>query len=445
MTSIVPATGRRARPRARWRQGLLATTAALSLGVQDAAWARCTDGSTVPATGFTIGLPPLPIAANWSPNVFTGTAGSLFIPDNSVYEHNNPKEPKTGGGHNWVFDQGSTLCKETDVGPAGKLATGWQIPPNTPTQRTRCSPVPPVSADGQFAIATSMKRLQAVYACFNPLGDPGDPSTPINPNFFVPPGEIVKCMQVGQNNMPANLTTAFGPDYQPYFGGRRVVMNFDSEPGGPFTSAWPNCIWEGSGASSLADAFSEPLFFSNGCANAEPNFGFTSALITQPNAMISHGQYMYTAPIGGTIVQFYVTQDPISHISQYQFRTLVTGLSIVTGLGIAEDQKSLMIYADPTAIGLSGQEVVTKMPLCEDMGPTPPPVVVAGNPNPPPVVTPPNTNTPPPKKAPHPRHARLSPLPPARHVGKAPVVVASGINIRGAAGLQQHNGNGRGG
>ena len=50
----------------------------------------------------------------------------------------------------------------------------------------------------------------------------------------------------------------------------------------------------------------------------------------------------------------------------------MTGLSIVTGLGIAEDQKSLMIYADPTTIGLSGQEVVTKVPLCEDMGPVVP-------------------------------------------------------------------------
>ena len=103
-----------------WRRALLASTAALSLGAQDAAWATCSDGSQLPASGFVIGLAPLQTAANWSPHVFTGTAGSLFIPDNSVYEHNDPKQPKTGGGHNWVFDQGSTLCKETDVGPAEK-------------------------------------------------------------------------------------------------------------------------------------------------------------------------------------------------------------------------------------------------------------------------------------------------------------------------------------
>jgi len=85
--------------------------------------------------------------------------------------------------------------------------------------------------------------------------------------------------------------------------------------------------------------------------------------------MITHtnSHYMYTGPLGGTILQFKVTQDPISHISQYQFRTFVSGLSIVTGLGIAEDLKSLMIYTDPTAIGLAAQEIVTKVPLCEDM------------------------------------------------------------------------------
>jgi hypothetical protein len=76
---------------------------------------------------------------------------------------------------------------------------------------------------------------------------------------------------------------------------------------------------------------------------------------------------MYSGPVGGTIIQFKVTVDPISQMSQYKFRTLVTGLSIVTGLGIAYDQKALMIYTDPTAIGLAAQEIVTKVPLCEDM------------------------------------------------------------------------------
>ena len=54
-------------------------------------------------------------------------------------------------------------------------------------------------------------------------------------------------------------------------------------------------------------------------------------------------------------------------MTQYKFRTLVSGLSIVTGLGISVDQKALMVYTDPTAIGLAAQEIVTKVPLCEDM------------------------------------------------------------------------------
>jgi hypothetical protein len=478
--SAPSAVGRRqsgSTTRSRWRRTLLASTAALSLGAQNVAWATCSDGSKLPADGFVIGRDaPVRIAANWSPHVFTGTAGSLFIPDSSVHEHNDPAQPLTGGGHNWVFDQGSTLCKETDVGPAGAVATGWEIPPNNPTDcvilpiikngtvtnlgdvpyqgdaftptctpallstatvpnpantypnQLGCSishgkPTTPqtattflfvagvkgglfsvqldnvtnpvkggeagktvgpqnyysaipegslltsaaVAPNGVFVIATSMKRLQAVYSCFLPLGDPGPVTKPINPRFFVPPAGEVRCMQVGSNNLPANLTTAFGPENQPYFGGRRVIMSFDSQPGGPFKSAWPQCIWQGSGAMSAVQAFANPLTFANGCGLAQPNFGFSSALVTQPATLITHGHYMYTGPLGGTIVQFRLTVDPNSHITQYHFRTLVTGLSIVTGLGIAEDQKSLMIYTDPTAIGLASQEIVTKVPLCEDM------------------------------------------------------------------------------
>jgi hypothetical protein len=54
--------------------------------------------------------------------VFTAAAGSIFIPDVSVNELNDPSKPLTGGGHNWVFDQGSTLCKETDVGGPDAVA-----------------------------------------------------------------------------------------------------------------------------------------------------------------------------------------------------------------------------------------------------------------------------------------------------------------------------------
>jgi hypothetical protein len=484
----VPAVagGRKAdsKSRIRWRRALLATTAALSLGAQSAAWATCSDGTTMPNDGFVVGRDKQVLtAANWSANVFTAPAGSLFIPDNSVNEHNDPAQPLTGGGHNWVFDQGSTLCKETDTGPGGAVATGWNIPPNTasdcvilpiikggrvtnlgdipfqgqvvtpvcyPTKlSTATTPNPlntyanqlgcsishgkattpqtassymfvagikgglfsiqldnvftavkggdagkvngpqnyysaipegqkltnaAVSADGQFAMATSIRRAQFVYACLNPLGDPGDITKPINPNFFVPPASSVQCMQVGQNALATDLTTAFGPDNQPYFGGQRIVNSFDSQPGSsvnnPVRSAWPNCIWQLNGSLSLADAFAHNR--QNGCGNAAPNFGFSSALITQPSALIPHvaangDKYMYTGPLGGTVVQFKLTVDPNSGLTSYQFRTILTGISLTSGLGVADDQKSLMVMTDPSAVGLAGQGVVTKLPLCEDM------------------------------------------------------------------------------
>ena len=49
----------RDRPRLKWRRILMATTAALSLGVQDAAWAVCSDGSTFPQNGYVVGQAPL--------------------------------------------------------------------------------------------------------------------------------------------------------------------------------------------------------------------------------------------------------------------------------------------------------------------------------------------------------------------------------------------------
>src|SRR5215813_9639117 len=98
-----PHRGLRARVRC-----AVALLGALTLPLlQTAAWANCADGSTFPANGYVIGQPPVPTAATWSPHVFTGTAGSVFVPDLSTHENNDPSQPFTGGGHNWVFDQGS--------------------------------------------------------------------------------------------------------------------------------------------------------------------------------------------------------------------------------------------------------------------------------------------------------------------------------------------------
>jgi hypothetical protein len=42
-------------------------------------------------------------------------------------------------------------------------------------------------------------------------------------------------------------------------------------------------------------------------------------------------------------------------------------VAVATGLGVADDLGSLMVYTDPSVVGVAAAEVVTKLPLCEDM------------------------------------------------------------------------------
>jgi hypothetical protein len=238
-----------------------------------------------------------------------------------------------------------------------------------------------ISPDGMFAIATSDKRQPFVYACLNPLGDPGDPSLPIDPNFAVPSTNLVKCMQVGSNGLQADLTTTFGPDNQPYFGGQRTVSTFNFVPGGSAATAWPQCIFNGFGFATPAPTTLmgklQAVFnahSANHCGTAMANSGFVVAPVVQPQALISHGSYMYapssTAEGGGnsTVVQVKVTVDPVSGLSRYILRTYLSGsVPVVTGLGVADDLGSLMVFTDPSGAGLPGQEVIIKLPLCEDL------------------------------------------------------------------------------
>jgi len=46
-------------------------------------------------------------------------------------------------------------------------------------------------------------------------------------------------MSVGSNGLAKDLTTQFGPDGQPYFGGQRTMNSFGSDPGGTAKTAWP--------------------------------------------------------------------------------------------------------------------------------------------------------------------------------------------------------------
>ena len=47
-------------------------------------------------------------------------------------------------------------------------------------------------------------------------------------------------------------------------------------------------------------------------------------------------------------------------------RTIATATALIFR-GVADDLQSLMSFADSSSIGLAGQEVITKLPLCEDM------------------------------------------------------------------------------
>jgi len=602
---------------------------------QNFAWAVCSDGvATVPAAvgaGFQVGssyqLGPGPWNAgganldatgktilnpnNWTPGVYTGTANSFFVPDisgnfnataaqlaanpNLQCENNDCSTgPATNGGHNWTFDQGSTLCKAHYAGPGGGTPTAWINPVVSPTDciftdvitgeqtivvavgnppvlvtvtipitrgitdlpyqgeviTPTCDPtqyfpapvVPPgtlnppplgpgkpsntyfnhlgcsithgnaidaahattymfvagihggmfviplinatpsvggpagkvpgghdffagiplgqklttaaISPEGKYAMVQSLRRSPVHWTCFNPLGDPErrnddgsiakfpinggtvgtDPTTGgfgIDPLFFVQPAGSAKCMQTGANGLAVTLTNTFGSDYQPYFGGRRTINSYDSDPGynlntkSIFPKAWPQCIDAGHTPSSIFFAFNHGR--QNECLNAVANGTMDQAGITEPQATIRHQVFMgvppadqtafqaqavpgndpvtglpvcpftppvgntglppqpqfvgwsantcqsigyiYAPPVGGTVAQLRLVTDQGSGLTVYQIRTYISGLPLVTGLGVDDGHGAFIVYSDSSAIGSPGREFVTMWPLCEDMGP----------------------------------------------------------------------------
>src|SRR5262249_57897044 len=109
----------------------------------------------------------------------------------------------------------------------------------------------------------------------------------------------------------------------------------------------------------------------NKCGTMTANAGFTSALITQPSSLTSHvaadgSGYLYTGPVGGITIQAHLGKDLVGRTT-YKTRTYLSGTSLSTGIGVADDLGSLMVMSDPSALGLAGQEAITKLPLCEDM------------------------------------------------------------------------------
>jgi len=256
-------------------------------------------------------------------------------------------------------------------GEAGKTVGAFDFYSDIPAGKNLTSAA--VSPDGMFAIATSLRRAQFVYACLNPLGDPGDPSLPIDPNFSIPPASQVKCMVVGNNNLLVDLTTAFGPDDQPYFGGQRTVTTFNADPGGSSATAWPQCIFNGF-------VFSNPppttlmgklqavfnAHSANHCGNAVPNVGFSASPVIQPGTLISHGSYMYSGGTAQPVVQFKVTVDPVTGLSRYAARTyLSSGQQLVTGLGVADDLKSLMAFTINSLNGVTSSSSCLSAKTCK--------------------------------------------------------------------------------
>jgi hypothetical protein len=454
--------------------------------LQNLAWAACSDGTNFPPGGFTTAT-----ASNWSPNTFTNTLGSVWVPDISVNEHNNTGEPLTLSGHNWVFDQGSTTCKETDIGGASGPTVAWSIPPvnftdcmqlpifrnvggqlvvqnfgdipqrgstltptcdpsllstatapnpnNTYLNQLGCSLVqlatgtvqnttPQTAAttylftagikaglfayplnnwgdpaagqeagktnggnlifygqanpgqkfdsaiitpDGQYLLGGSSKNNDAVFACRNPLGDPGDPRQPLPDvqTFAVttdasPNNKTgVQCMQIGQGGDSRVLGLAVGADGQPYIGGLNVISNFTN---------FPVCIASGiggipAGTDPISVAFANHS--ANHCGTATRNAFLNAApdgvtaVKAETQALVSHGQYLYRAIKGGAIYQAKVTATGVTE----PVRPFATGLTNPTGIGFDEGFQSIMLYDDPSGLGLAAREVIYKLPICEDM------------------------------------------------------------------------------
>ena len=467
---------------------IAATTTALTFMLQNFAWATCNNGAPFPAGGFTPAT-----STNWSPFTFTGTLGSVWVPDNSVNEHNNRLEPLTSGGHDWAFDQGSTTCKETDVGGASGPPTVWSIPPVNltdcillpvirsaggalvvqgisdlpqrgttltptcdPTKLSTRAPNPAntylnqlgcalvlmntgqlqantpetattylftagiksgvfalpltnfpvaipgqeagkvngdgmifyadlngaqrfdsavITPDGRYLLAGSSRTNDAVFACRNPLGDPGDPSQPINVQAFSISADTsfnnktgVQCMQIGQGGDGRVKGLAVGADGQPYIGGINIMSNFTN---------FPACIaanFGGVPAGSTIDtaiAFAFKANSQNHCGIATPNKILNTApdgvtpIKVETQALVSHGNYLYHGVKGGQIYQAYV--DATAGVTSQR---VFAGVSGPTGIGFSEDNgtasASIMIYDDPTGLSLAAQERIYKLPICED-------------------------------------------------------------------------------
>jgi hypothetical protein len=288
-----------------------------------------------------------------------------------------------------------------------------------------------ISPDGHYVGATSIRRDPRFFGCNMPLGNPGRIDKPPVPlaTFAVSQDTIfgVKCMsQIGTTGLQVTLSSAWGPDNQPYLGGQRTITTPGTTGGNPGSwfspSAWPQCIAFGKGetftlpavfppqtspsADSQSAAFGNydavaqldtaiaDVFFNhkNGNCTFGPNSGLSAAPVVQPQSIAvyqaSNGnQYLFTAGVGQPTTQTKLTRDAVG-ATHYNTRTYFSqGTGLVTGVGVAPDMNfvglgqvntlglppvgatgsgALIVMVDSSGLNLAAQEVMSRLPLCED-------------------------------------------------------------------------------
>ncbi len=212
-----------------------------------------------------------------------------------------------------------------------------------------------ITPDGQYVLGGSSRTNDLVFACRNPLGDPGDLTKPINLANFAASTDTsiqnktgVQCGLIGQGgDGRIKGGIAIGADGQPYFGGINLMSNFTN---------FPACIDQ-----PLATNPNHCKATQNPFLNADPT---GAAVKAETQALVSHGQYLYRGLKGGAVYQAKVTAAGVTE----PVRQFASGMTSPTGIGFDEEgSHSTMLFDDQSQLNLAGREAIYKVPVCEDM------------------------------------------------------------------------------
>jgi hypothetical protein len=328
-----------------------------------------------------------------------------------------------------LFAQRLDITPNTSQGDAGRTISEFKYYNDIPTGQklTNAMVSPDGHFAGATSIRRNPNVFVCNYPLGDPgrIDQPIPPiSTFILTQDSTTPGlpQGVKCLgSVANSGLQVTLTNYWAPDNQPYLGGQRTVTTaggIGSLPGNYFSpGAWPQCIINGKGipvtlpavepsensqfgsftAAAALDAAIRTVFQNHsngGCSTFGANSGFAGTAVIQPNTMTGYvtpsGQiYMFTAGTAQPVVQAKLTRDAVGQ-THYAIRTYLQNTTgFVTGVGVASSMSfdgtgshdtagnptpnplatgsgSLIVMTDPSGIGLAGQEVMTRLPLCED-------------------------------------------------------------------------------